>query len=133
MDLQQIYENNRLIAEFMGWESNRYSNLPNKLHKGNSDDERSVYVGSLEYHTSWDWIMHVVEKIDNINCNDYTGFTFQINKTSVSVFCHVKSRMDGVIFQTPWRKECSKIEAVYEGVLEFVKFYNTKTPHQNNN
>jgi hypothetical protein len=45
-------ENNKLIAEFMG------SNL-NGLESWQYEEE-------LQYHTSWDWLMPVVEKIDNL-------------------------------------------------------------------
>ena len=43
-------ENNRLIAEFMG---------VGKLHEAQSSNQWN------QYHTSWDWLMPVVEKIEN--------------------------------------------------------------------
>jgi len=53
-------ENNRLIAEFMGVvfhdDENQYYNADG-LHIGNT----------LQYHTSWDWLMPVVRKIENEN------------------------------------------------------------------
>lgn len=51
---------NKLIAEFMGVvfhdDENQYYNADG-LHIGNT----------LQYHTSWDWLMPVVRKIENEN------------------------------------------------------------------
>ena len=52
-----IQESNKLIAEFMGIV---YPKLDNVIVIDNvvtKEDE-------LQYHTSWDWLMSVVEKID---------------------------------------------------------------------
>ena len=52
-------ENNRLIAEFMGYEVlyRPYSNGFIELSETELCD-----VDDLEYHTSWDWLMPVVDK-----------------------------------------------------------------------
>lgn len=53
-------ENNKLIAEFMGWkqcdpnDNTIYANPTNgALHSSDSD---------MQFHTSWDWLMPVVQK-----------------------------------------------------------------------
>ena len=51
-------ENNKLIAEFMG--------LCPLSRSGFISDKKQEYYGSLsdlQYHTSWNWLMPVVEKI----------------------------------------------------------------------
>jgi hypothetical protein len=73
-------ENNRLIAEFMGYEFKLVKN-PTIDVDGVSHikDEATVIDGklyfdnNLRYHSSWDWLMPVVEKIETI------GFTFEKN------------------------------------------------------
>lgn len=55
-------EGNKIIAEFMGLPS--YENMTGKywLHPLDKNKE----VSQFNYHTSWDWIMPVVEKIFDI-------------------------------------------------------------------
>ena len=56
-------ENNKLIAEFMGWkqcdpnDNTIYANPTNgALHSSDSD---------MRFYTSWDWLMPVIEKIQD--------------------------------------------------------------------
>lgn len=39
------------------------------MGKERKTNERYVAVTCLKYHSSWDWLMPVVEKIRNIDCN----------------------------------------------------------------
>ena len=55
-------KNNKLIAEFMGIESDN-AKMRGHLYECPVTAE---YVSTLEYQTSWDWLMPVVEKIDNL-------------------------------------------------------------------
>ena len=59
-------DNNILIAEFMGLE--RLSDATNSMYHHEGD-----FIGrNLEYHTSWDWLMPVVQKIESL------GYVFTI-------------------------------------------------------
>ena len=57
-------ENNKQIAEFMGMTTseNDESMMIFKTPKGNE----IIYTGKLKYHTSWDWLMPVVEECTKI-------------------------------------------------------------------
>jgi hypothetical protein len=73
---------------------------------------------SLPYHTSWDWLMPVVEKIEGIG--DY--------HVSIGMFsCYVS---EGV-FIDEWvhieSDSDSKIKAVWLAVIEFIKWHNQNT------
>ena len=80
--------NNKLIAEFMGYE----------VHPVYEDERHD-----LQYHTSWDWLMPVVEKIDDMFGNDNQVDDY-INKVHNAV----------LLFD---------IDEVYQAVIEFIESY----------
>ena len=90
--------NNKLIAEFMGLQFSKGEYYRPLFNSGDwiSEDE-------LHYHTSWDWLMPVVEKIENY-LSDNAGKYF------VGYFD------DGLI--------SNDIEVRYQAVVEFIKEYN---------
>ena len=56
---------NKLIAEFMGWykpDDEKYY-----IHKFSEKDYTD---NELEYHTSWDWLMPVIQKCLDISNDD---------------------------------------------------------------
>ena len=68
-------EGNKLIAEFMGGKVEQFVwrkyepmgvCFAEQVH-----GLQSHLLHDLEYHTSWDWLMPVVEKISNIHYPDY--------------------------------------------------------------
>lgn len=61
MKAEEIKEGNILIAKFMGAEIRDTKHYPIKLN----DDE--YYPEGLKYHSSWDWLMPVVERINTID------------------------------------------------------------------
>jgi hypothetical protein len=69
MENEKINEGNVLIAEFMGEECHlsRYYYLPQFGHYrnsyGNIEYNETFSDDQLKYHSSWDWLMPVVEKI----------------------------------------------------------------------
>ena len=79
---------NKLIAEFMGGEK------PER-----TSDLRHFIEEHHNYHTSWDWLMPVVDKIE------------QVNEGAPEQMLHVNLYSD--------------IGEVYEAVVEFIKTYNT--------
>lgn len=108
-------ENNSLIAEFMGLP------LVDGVYKNNYE-VMSVFKAlgysrepdELEFHSSWDWLMPVVEKIESL---DYSvdidrGWTTISDQTDRDGF---------VLIQ---QNSLIKIESVYSTIIEFIKWYN---------
>lgn len=53
--------NNKLIAEFIGWDIQSPTTIPVNLHLSNLELDNSE-VMELKFHTSWDWLMPAVKK-----------------------------------------------------------------------
>ena len=110
-------EGNKLIAEFMGYKpfdafwdksDNKKWYSINQLtgNSRNSEDE-------LRFHSSWDWLMPVVEKIEQ---DQGEGYNILIEHRN----CWIES--DGITIEG-YSTE-SKIEAVFNAVCEYITWYN---------
>jgi len=123
---------NEIIAEFMGaincdiglW----YFDLPEGLRK-------YFITNNLSYHTSWDWLMPVVEKIGEHVYEEFTdnnGFKDVIVKdrayprtfgmmTSEGKYMFRFNRQ--ILFEAD-----TLIQATYEACVDFIKWYNSNPP-----
>jgi len=67
IEQNEIIEGNQLIAEFHGW---RHIPTPKGKGKGYWDfpdwKKANWDAGSFQYHSSWDWLMPMLEKISRI-------------------------------------------------------------------
>lgn len=101
--MKLIREKNKMIAEFMGkhWHRDFFKDVciisPSNI--------------SYKFHTSWDWLMPVVEGIEEYEMNvkihtSYTSIHFKRKQCIVDV--------DGG----------SKIENTYNAVVQFIEWYN---------
>jgi hypothetical protein len=115
-------EGNKLIAEFIGYQTDEARLACEKEwrmsyriheHKYKTDRgywETDFFPEEMKYHSYYDWIMPVVERIEEL------GFTVGIVRNSVHIM------ENGVVVAS----DCStkKIDAIYSAVLEFIKWYN---------
>jgi hypothetical protein len=91
---------NKLIAEFMDLKST-----------GLSIYKESDY----KYHTSWDWLMPVVEKIDEVS-DENTLFKIEYNRAFVEDIENYHIFIDVIA--------SSRLEATYKAVVEFINQLN---------
>jgi|TARA_R110002051_G_scaffold309449_1_gene382057 hypothetical protein len=98
-------KDNKLIAEFMGIES--FKDSLASLHQGKINVDVDVYE-QAQYHTSWDWLMLVLKKINLHLHPDTYGLWRMIN--------------------TPTEYT---IEEVHAQVVEFIKEYNDEQRENN--
>jgi len=109
--------NNKLIAEFMG--------LCPLSRSGFISDKKQEYYGSLsdlQYHTSWGWLMPVVEKIEctTIDNNDNSDNFFNV---MIEVFeCNINGGNICIC-----ENGNTKLEATYDAVVEFIKQLNKES------
>ena len=98
---------NILIAEFLGWE--RYSNnsfkCPNTypVHNDYSNGWTTFTSDQLEFESQWNWIMPVVNKIDQtIKNTKWIRGAWTIQDLPIT----------------------TSIDEVYKYVIDFIKYYN---------
>jgi hypothetical protein len=118
---KMIIESNCLIAEFLGYESYTGNGYRNFIF---SDDNHRTDV-DLHYHHDWNWLMPVVDKIEEIEgVNNITeGYDVTICRHQIWIqdFDHnnVIVDLDGY--------DQTKIEVTFDAVVEFIKWYNKQT------
>ena len=129
-------ENNKIIAEFMNFpkvtnvrdsESGKYYDyqLPNKFDlvleqevqiESNNGwglvKQDYVFAIDLIFHSDWNWLMEVVEKIESIN--------FKLPSQEYGQYKAMKIK-DALTMQY---KDLTKIEATCNACVEFIKWYN---------
>lgn len=88
------------------------------LKKWVQDDEN--YTG--EYHSSWDWLMAVVEKIESIKDGIYQVDIKQEGCIILERCKNFNPPISKTVLNLP--EGTTKIEAVYLAVVEFIKLYN---------
>lgn len=118
---------NRLIAEFMGYEFvDGDFRIPHsdKTTNSNFSEWCSTYgdidgmfsVGyllapsNLMFHSDWNWLMEVVEKIEKL------GVVVEIREN----VCYIETSPNNYYSEL----EDTKLQATYKAVVEFIKWYN---------
>lgn len=120
MTTEEIISGNELIAEFMGIpKCDRCTEACGRYKFGSG----MYYLPEgMEYHSSWDWLMPVVEKIDTDFCSDYEVIIF-------SSSCHIQSCIGG---KQSFMGAGKKIDAVYQAIIEFINWYNSQNKTNGN-
>jgi hypothetical protein len=122
-------ENNILLAEFMGAEIEglnykfiAYDNIKVCMHPNR-----------LNYHTDWNWLMQVVEKVESLekpitNSPNLVGkfetYEIHIQHRHVRIYAHGEVTKEVVDLRSS--ESNNKIEAVYNACVSFVKWYNNQ-------
>jgi len=69
------------------------------------------------YHSSWDWLMPVVEKIESIFNDDYLTITIRDNK------CTIENEQQTINIKSS-HDSANKFTAIYSACLKFIQWYN---------
>jgi len=114
----ETLENNELIAVFDGAEY--VNDAPEEYPDGYYCWDGPPLPEDFEYLTSWDWLMHVVAKIENTKTEE--GEFYEVYIVGKECFIHCDS--DNI---TRAHYEETKLGSVCGAVLEFIKWYNDKS------
>lgn len=152
MEQLTITEANEIIAEYMefifipvkaGFEHKSSYNFIDKEFTSRQEclkycDEINVWMDpescfypqpkcenfELKYHSSWDWLMPVVEKIESLKLNGHRYYV-EIRHESCEISVAInKGANTNKIYSSLWQNHSSKIDAVYNAVVQFIKWYN---------
>lgn len=112
----EISEGNKLIAEFIGFPTTK-----KEIGFAGGREERIVN-RTLLYHSSWDWLMPVVEKIESFDCK-YIDCIFKIERYQCKVYYNT-------VYMIYDRSNIgtSKINSVWIAAIRFIKWYNINQP-----
>ena len=128
--MENIIENNKIIAEFLEWEFDDLSEtfetpflkLVEPQAFGDEQFSCKLQDFELEFHSDWNWLMKVVEKIHSMQ-----SYGVLINPNGT----YIQDEDDKVICMTFKNEEVngeiissSNIEATFNCCAEFVKWYN---------
>jgi hypothetical protein len=105
----KIEDSNKMIAVFLGCKVKGY--IVYRL-----DNENISFVDDLKYHTSWDWLMPVVEKIEAM------GYTVVIHREATLISAY-DNDLNCIWKTTKWDQEV-KINHVYQAIVQFIQWYN---------
>ena len=111
MTNEEIIAGNKLIAEFMG------GVLDSPQSKYYYFTEKGRYETELKYHSSWDWLMSVVEKIESL------GYWVEVKTIKIGS----RAAIGLYNYDVPPianKFTLLKISAVWLACLEFIKWYN---------
>lgn len=127
---EKISEGNKLITEYMGYQyeigaGTQPSGWYKLIRSDITDMEYREYLcrndSAIKYHKSWDWLMQVVEKIE-----ETTPYKINILECDCEIYSMVS---DGFITHKNSvidKSRDTKIEAVYEAIVDFIEWYNRK-------
>ena len=119
----QTVENNLLIAQFMELTQTEEN------YFYNPDFERAYRSRDLKYHSSYDWLMPVVEKIESLGY--YTSICKMDSKDAfyMKIFPNSKTynyqdKFFQFHFVSPIEHTEIRIYAVWNAVIMFIKWHN---------
>ncbi len=102
-------KNNKLIAEFMGYEVKHGKCYSPKYNDGT--------IAPMQFDKSWDWLMPVIEKIESL------GYTFEKNYQRVDKdWQSLIVKGNDILYQ---EFNENSLQCSHYVVAEFIKEYNT--------
>ena len=121
-------EENGLIAKWMKFvDGGNYWATNHKWPYIHPSNGHRFYPGELDFDRSWDWIMGVVEKIEELG---YGTSIYRVwNKSYTHSFTIFDRGQQTKVYGRGVSNE-NKLQAVYHGVVEFIKWHNSQNENK---
>jgi len=130
-NMEEIIENNRIIALFMGakpyYLDNDVLTYPMMENPAQSKNLTTTHhVNDLRYHLSWEWIMPVIEKIEQLYKKSFPN-----NEDFKRIFFEEKKLPNAEFMNVIALPLSTSIDEVYKEVIKFITWYNNKKETHN--
>jgi hypothetical protein len=103
--------NNKLIAEFLGYEWN-------EIEEVLTQNKFAIQNSVPNFHSDWNWLMEVVEKINLIN-------DFEYSVIIKSMDCYIMNSKGETIASVDCKYNVDElIKSVYEVAIQFIQWHN---------
>ena len=123
-------ENNKIIAEFLTGKEADIFHFPKFQYYTTEGVFKDYFTfNQLEFHSNWNWLMEVVEKIESLEDTE----RFEITNSGVNITHYQTKEVkfiyngghtnNGMYLMTEKAVETKK-EAIYNACVEFIKWYN---------
>ncbi len=113
-------KNNKIIMGFLGQTEEPYY-LPQFGYILSNGDWKDTFIeNELKFHKSFDWLMCVVEKIEDIECSETSTEMVGYHLFDVEIRQNVCTIHGADIEES----SSDKIDNVYNAVVEFIIWYN---------
>ena len=118
----ETIENNKIIVEFMGLKPievfGSYSISKDHVSVNCKTEVEAFesFCKSTKYHSDWNWLMEVVEKIEEIQSPKGFRYAFEICGNSVNIGLGKTTNI--------FKRKTTKKESIYSACLEFIEWYN---------
>ncbi len=123
---QEIIEGDKLIAEFMGAEvENRGLGESAWLTAPKKKTSNWIPIDALQYHSSWDWLMGVVDKVEDTWISSSRP-RLVINKDMIQIVHTVGCHNTDFASKPRYGIGEKRKENVWLAVIEFIKWYNNQ-------
>ena len=119
-------ENNKLIAEFMGY-SQPHPDYPNTTYWYKQGEEPLTI---LLFDTDWNWLMAVVEKLESmeieVRMNSHFSTTLKYTLYQTQICYDLKhNNCDSTQLYLSYNNVYkNRKDSIYNAVVEFIKWYN---------
>lgn len=128
-ELDRIYQNNKLLCKFLGYKLYEKKTLNGVFAWDVGRDPSFVgaelnnsldFSRNLHFHEDWNWIMVVVERIAEMNDED---FDINRNRVRTPVNTDVCTESLGGYIIVHVTEECPILTAIYEVCVTYVRLY----------
>ncbi len=112
-------KDNKLIAEFMEFHRDTEDlYLIDNYNLRSENQFQATYVREMKFHSSWDWLMPVVEKIERDERYDVDILQYGTRITDNQK--EIVNNIADISFD-------KKIEHTYDAIVKFIQYYQKKT------